>query len=273
MLGPKKVYTCPTKINTWSSTETCIHDCKPAQTSTVHNHHLPIYLNQVPIDKDRCQRLVRRLIYLYTTRHCLCDPFDKDQYQRLVRRLSHLSHTRTDIAYAISLVSQFMHDPSENHMTAVVRILSYLKRTLRKGLTCMNHGHVEVEGYINAYWVRSIMNRLLTYGYFTFLAGNLVTWWSRKQNETTRSSLEAKYRDMVHGALELLWFRLLLREIGVMPKKPTLLYCENNAAWEIANNSIQRDWTKYAEVYIYTLSKKSWIKSCWKFPLIDLMSS
>ena len=35
----------------------------------------------------------------------------KEQYQRLVGRLIYLSHTRPDIAFAISMVSQFMHAP------------------------------------------------------------------------------------------------------------------------------------------------------------------
>ena len=36
---------------------------------------------------------------------------DKEQYQRLVGRLIYLSHTRPDVAFAISMVSQFMHAP------------------------------------------------------------------------------------------------------------------------------------------------------------------
>ena len=40
-------------------------------------------------------------------------PTDKGRYQRLVGRLIYLSHTRLDIAYAVSIVSQFMHAQSE----------------------------------------------------------------------------------------------------------------------------------------------------------------
>jgi hypothetical protein len=36
---------------------------------------------------------------------------DKGRYQRLVGRLIYFSHTRLDIAYVVSLVSQFMHAP------------------------------------------------------------------------------------------------------------------------------------------------------------------
>ena len=45
-------------------------------------------------------------------------PVDKECYQRYVGRL-YISHTRPDIAFAISVVSQFMHDPRSSHMNAI----------------------------------------------------------------------------------------------------------------------------------------------------------
>ncbi|KAH9784249.1 retrovirus-related pol polyprotein from transposon RE1 [Citrus sinensis] len=50
-------------------------------------------------------------------------PVDKGRYQRLIGRLMYLSHTRPDLAYALSVVRQFMHNPGEQHMKAVMRIL------------------------------------------------------------------------------------------------------------------------------------------------------
>jgi len=59
---------------------------------------------------------------------------NKGQYQRLVRKLIYLAHTRPDIAYAVSVVSQFMHDPKERHLQAVNKILQYLKTSPGRGL-------------------------------------------------------------------------------------------------------------------------------------------
>ena len=42
-------------------------------------------------------------------------------------KLIYLSHTHPDIAFTISLVSQFMHNPKEDHLQAIFRILRYLK--------------------------------------------------------------------------------------------------------------------------------------------------
>ena len=106
--------------------ETGMLDCKPVETPIEMNHNLAISPNQVPTDKRRYQRLVGRLIYL--------------------------SHTRPDIAYVVSVVSQFMHCPSEKHMDAVYRILKYLKMTPGKGLLFEKKGELEVEGYTDADW-------------------------------------------------------------------------------------------------------------------------
>ncbi|XP_025692522.1 uncharacterized mitochondrial protein AtMg00810-like [Arachis hypogaea] len=107
---------------------------------------------------------------------------DKGRYQRLVGRLIYLSHTRLDIAFAVSMVSQFMHSPSREHMDAVFRILRYLKGSPGKELLYKNYGHLQVEAYTDADWVGNVMDRRSTSRYCTFVEGNLVRWRSKKQS-------------------------------------------------------------------------------------------
>ncbi|CAL9023566.1 unnamed protein product [Prunus brigantina] len=147
------------------------------------------------------------------------------RYQRLVGKLIYLSYTRPDIAYAVSVVSQFMHSPSEDHMGVVMRILRYLKVTPGKGLMFCNYGHTDVEG-------------------------------SKKQKVVSRSSAEAEYRGMAQGVCELLWLRRLLRDLGFGPQKPMDLYCDNKAAIAIAHNPVQHDRTKHVEVDRHFVKEK-----------------
>lgn len=46
-------------------------------------------------------------------------PVDINQYQRLAGKLICLSHARFDIAFAVSVVSQFMLVPYEEHLRAL----------------------------------------------------------------------------------------------------------------------------------------------------------
>jgi len=108
------------------------------------------------------------------------DPIDKEKYQRLVGRLIYLCHTRPDITYAVSVVSRYMHNPRSAHMDAVYRILRYLKSCPGKGLWFKRNGHLNVEGYCDADWESCQDDRRSTSGYCTFVGGNLVSWRSKK---------------------------------------------------------------------------------------------
>ena len=60
--------------------------------------------------------------------------FDPEQYRRLVGKLNYLTVTRPDISFAVSVVSQFLNSPCEDHWNAVIRILKYIKKSPGKGL-------------------------------------------------------------------------------------------------------------------------------------------
>lgn len=184
-------------------------------------------------------------------------PVDKRRYQRLVGRLMYLSHTRPDLAYALSVVSQFMHNPGEQHMNAVLRILRYLKSAPGKGiLFSKNEDYRKVVAYTDSDYAGEIEGRRSTAGYFTFVGGNLVTWRSKKQNIVTRSSAEAEFRGMADGICETLWLKFLLRDLGVPLKEPITLYCDNKAARDIAHNPVQHDRTKHVEVDRFFIKEK-----------------
>lgn len=62
------------------------------------------------------------------------EPVNRDRYQRLVGKLLYLTHTRPDISFVVIMVSQFLNKPSKEHMEVVYRILRYLKNDPKKGL-------------------------------------------------------------------------------------------------------------------------------------------
>ncbi|RVW68794.1 Retrovirus-related Pol polyprotein from transposon RE1 [Vitis vinifera] len=85
---------------------------------------------------------------------------DKGRYQRLVGRLMYLAHTRPDLAYALSVVSQYMHNPGEQHMNAIMHILRYLKNAPGKGiLFAKNVNHQSIEVYTDADWAGAVDDR------------------------------------------------------------------------------------------------------------------
>ncbi|CAL2247663.1 unnamed protein product [Prunus armeniaca] len=110
------------------------------------------------------------------------------------------------------------------------------------------YGHTDVEGYTVADWAGSVTDKRSTFGYFTFVGGNLVTWRSKKQKVVSRYSAEAEYCGMAPVVCELLRLKRLLRDLGFGPQKPMDLYCDNKAAIAVAHNPVQHDRTKHMEV-------------------------
>lgn len=183
-------------------------------------------------------------------------PVDTGRYQRLVGKLIYLSHTRPDIAFAVSVVSQYMHAPCEEHMEAVLRILKYLKGSPGKGLFFSKNETRSIEGFTDADWAGSIEDRRSTSGYCTFVWGNLVTWRSKKQTVVARSSAEAEFRAMAHGTCEMLWLKLLLEELEMKINLPLKIYCDNKAAISISHNPVHHDRTKHVEVDRHFIKEK-----------------
>ena len=161
--------------------ETGLLGCKPATTPIDPNHKLRKDEKDVPIDKTRYQKLVGKLIYL--------------------------AHTRPDIAFAVGLVSQFMHCPSEDHLQAVYRIIHYLKGSSGKGILLSKSRNRQIEVFTDADWAGCANDRRSTSAYCTFVRGNLVTLRSKKQNVVARSSAEAEFRAMAHSVCEVIWLR------------------------------------------------------------------
>ena len=98
-----------------------------------------------------------------------------------------------------------------------------------------------VDAYSDVNWAGAIGDRRSTSGYFNFVGGNLITWRSKKQNVVARSSAEAEFRGMTLGICEVLWLRLLLMDLGYLPRQPVRLYCDNKETCDIVHNQVQHD--------------------------------
>ncbi|XP_073041799.1 uncharacterized protein [Primulina eburnea] len=181
---------------------------------------------------------------------------ERERYRRLVEKLIYLSHTRPDIAFPVSVVSQFMHSLGSEHFETVYRILRYMKRTPGKGLLFKRRGHLQVEAYTDADWAGSLTDRRSTSGYCSFLGGNLVTWRSKKQNVVARSSAEAEFRSLAHRICEVLWIKKLLLELKISESVPMKMHCDNKAAVSIAHNPVLHDRTKHVEIDKHFIKEK-----------------
>lgn len=90
--------------------------------------------------------------------------------------------TRPDISFVVSVVSQFLDFPCYSHWNVVTCISRYIKNGSGKGLFYEDKGYTQVVRNSDANWARLPSHRRSTFGYCVLVAGNLVSWKSKKQN-------------------------------------------------------------------------------------------
>lgn len=70
------------------------------------------------------------------------------------------------------------------------------------------------------------------------------------------SSAEVDHRAMENKVCELTWLKAFLQEIGMSVLDSIPLYCDNQAAIYITNNSVFHERTKHIEVDCYSIHSK-----------------
>ena len=140
-----------------------------------------------------CQSPMAQRLYLTREGKLFEDP---ERYRRLVGKLNYLTITCLDIAYFVSVISQYMSSPTVDHWAAVEQILCYLKGAPGRGILYSNHGHNRLECFTYANWVGSKEDRRSALSYCVFVGDNLVSWKNKKQSVVSRFSVESEYRAM-----------------------------------------------------------------------------
>jgi hypothetical protein len=181
---------------------------------------------------------------------------DPSEYRSLAGALQYLTFTRPDISYAVQQVCLFMHDPRTQHMTALKRIIPYIKGTITHGLHLSPSSVDKLTTYTDADWGGCPDTRRSTSGYCVYLGDNLVSWSAKRQPTLSRSSAEAEYRGVANVVSESCWLRNLLLELQCPITKATLVYCDNVSAVYLSGNPIQHQRTKHIEMDIHFVREK-----------------
>ena len=171
------------------------------------------------------------------------------QYQSAVGSLLYAAlATRPDIAQAVGAVSKFNSTPTEAHLTAVKRILRYLKGTMNLALKYQQSENGTLVGYSDADWANDPDDRHSTTGNLFMMSGAAVSWLSKKQPTVALSTSEAEYIALSTATQEAIWFRRLLYDLGKFTNEPTILMEDNQGAIAIAHNPVDHARTKHIDI-------------------------
>ncbi|KAK4363524.1 hypothetical protein RND71_018765 [Anisodus tanguticus] len=181
---------------------------------------------------------------------------DPSHYCSLAGVLQYVTFMRPNITYTVQQVYLFMHDPRDEHMHALKRIVRYIHGTIDYALHLYPSSVSTMVSYTDADWGGCPDTRRSTFGYCMFLGDNLISWSAKRQAILFCSSAEAEYIGVANVVAEICWFRNLLLELQCPLCKASLVYCDNISAIYLSHNLIQHQRTKHIEMDIHFVREK-----------------
>jgi hypothetical protein len=173
-------------------------------------------------------------------------PVDLKLYRSMIGSLLYLTASRPDIMFSVCMCARFQAAPKKCHLTAVKRIMRYLKYSPNIGLWYPKGAQFDLVGFSDSDYAGCKVDRKSTSGGCQLIGRSLVSWSSKKQNSVALSTAEAEYISAGSCCAQLLWMKQTLLDYGVKFKEIPLL-CDNSAI-KIANNPVQHSRTKHIDI-------------------------
>ncbi|XP_019086308.1 PREDICTED: uncharacterized protein LOC109126875 [Camelina sativa] len=174
--------------------------------------------------------------------------FENPKYFRsLAGRLQYLTLTRPDLQFSVNYVCEKMHEPSVSDFH-----LRYIKGTTTMGVSFARQTDSKLRVYSDSDYSGCPSTSRSTGGFCTFLARNMISWSSKKQQTMSKSSTEAEYRAMSEAASEITWIVNLLQDLGIQLPATPELNCDNlSAVYLTANPSFHARTKHFVTHYHY----------------------
>lgn len=191
-------------------------------------------------------------------------PLEAKPYRELIGCLIYLAvTTRADISFAVSYLSRFQSQPTEEAWSHLKRILRYLKKTSDLKLLYSTVSTKILEAYSDSDWASDINTRKSTSGLVIKVFGNLVQWGSRKQNSVSLSSCEAEYVALSSTITGVLWVRKVLFDLGFELVSPVEIFEDNQSVILVASQDKCENKLKHIDIklsFVQDIVRKKLVK-------------
>lgn len=181
---------------------------------------------------------------------------DATLYRQLVGSLIYLTTTRPDLAYSVSVLSQFMSRPLDSHWNAAKCVLRYLSGTCNYGILYTDSSDVTLAGYSDSDWAGNLDDRRSITGYAFSIGSGVISWCSKKKSTVALSSCEGEYQALCAATCEAIWLRRLLSDAGEGQKAATSIKTDNQSTIKLAYNPVFHKNTKHIDTQFHFVREK-----------------
>ena len=135
-------------------------------------------------------------------------------------------------------------------MTAVKRILRYLKGTINIGIKYSPGSNVvpTICGYSDSDWAGDHDDRKSTAGFLFTINNGIISWSSKKQPTSALSTVEAEYLALTEAAKEAAWLQFFIDQATNYNISPIDVSYDNQGAGKLALNPVFHARTKHIEL-------------------------
>lgn len=129
---------------------------------------------------------------------------DPSSHRSFIGGLRYRTHTRSDIAYFVSITSHFMEKPTKKHQLAMKHILRYIEGTIC--LWLVNESWQKWCEYTDSDLARDTVDRRSTTSMAFYLIENIVTWSPQQYKCVAFLSCEAEFMATKSETFQGMWF-------------------------------------------------------------------
>ena len=187
-----------------------------------------------------------------------CPPtIDAEIKERVLRAHGKLIHmaiwARPDLAHCVSMLGRYVHNPSQKHLDAYIRVARYLIKT--KDLRIVYGTHdihgLVLYGFSDSDWGADLDNFKSTGAYIFFLDGAACSWKVKLSSTALLSSQESEYVAGSEATKEALNLRMLLEHLGFGDPQPTTVYFDNKGAITMGLHPANKPATRHVNMRMH----------------------
>ena len=177
------------------------------------------------------------------------DPELRKTFQSVIGSLLFIMlGSRSDIAFAVTKLSQFAANPSRDHLNKALYICRYLAGTRDYALVYDGASNGGLTAYTDSDWASDPIKRRSTTGYFMKLANGIICWQSRLQRTVAASSTEAEYMALSDCSRQVMWLKSILMELKRKIITPVPIHGDNQGSLFTGSNAYRDRRMKHIDI-------------------------
>lgn len=139
--------------------------------------------------------------------------------------------------YTKSLLEKFGMSECESMKMPIEPVLHLLRHD-SYGLEYKKNDKFILIGYTDAKYGGSLDDKRSTTRYVFFLGSRPISWGSKEQTITSKSTIELEYRAAGDDVCEVVWLHRILTDIGIPQQHPTVLHCDDQSLLKMVRNHV-----------------------------------